>query len=117
MDTRRFDDIGYHFLIGPDGALYEGRPLSTVGAHAEGKNSGSVGICIIGDYRKAHDTLSMISISVLADLVEWLISAYRIHPKDLFGHRDFKPTTECPGDQIYALLPYFRERFYPLLFK
>jgi hypothetical protein len=117
MDTRRFDDIGYHFLIGPDAAVYEGRPVSVTGAHVEGKNSGSIGICIVGDYRNDRDPLSLSCIAALADLLEWLISAFRCHPRELYGHKDFKPSTECPGDQIHALLPFLRERFYPLLFK
>lgn len=117
MDTRNFDDIGYHFVLGPEGALYEGRPISTVGAHAEGKNAGSIGICVIGDYRKDRDPLTLSAIATLADLIRWLISAYRLHPKEIYGHKDFKRTTECPGDQLYDLIPFFRDRFYDLLFR
>ena len=42
MGQRGYSDIGYHFLIDPDGTLYEGRPLNMRGAHVEGYNTGSV---------------------------------------------------------------------------
>ena len=43
-------DIGYNFLIGGDGVIYEGAGWDSVGAHALGYNSQSIGICFIGDF-------------------------------------------------------------------
>ena len=37
--------IGYHYYITKDGTIWEGRPDNTVGAHASGGNSDSIGIC------------------------------------------------------------------------
>jgi len=34
MGKRNFDDIAYHFLIGQDGTIYEGRPIDRIGSHA-----------------------------------------------------------------------------------
>lgn len=34
MDNEDYWDIGYNFLIGGDGSVYEGRGWDTVGAHA-----------------------------------------------------------------------------------
>lgn len=34
QNVRRFDDVAYHFLVGPDGKIYEGRSLEYIGAHA-----------------------------------------------------------------------------------
>lgn len=48
MDTRGWCDIGYHFLVGTDGTLYEGRPYQLLGAHTGGNNSGNIGISFIG---------------------------------------------------------------------
>ena len=42
--------IGYHYYITKDGTIWEGRPDNTVGAHASGGNSDSIGICFEGDY-------------------------------------------------------------------
>ena len=40
--------IGYHYVIRKDGTIERGRPLATVGAHAEGQNYHTVGINVPG---------------------------------------------------------------------
>ncbi|CAF0751633.1 unnamed protein product [Didymodactylos carnosus] len=50
MDTNGWVDIGYNFLVGEDGNIYEGRGWTLVGAHCVGYNSKSIGISVIGDY-------------------------------------------------------------------
>ena len=50
LDNPRFSDIGYHFVIGVDGAVYEGRSLDYEGAHIEKNNTGKIGIAITGNF-------------------------------------------------------------------
>jgi len=50
MDVQGWDDIGFNFVVGEDGNVYEGRGWDAVGAHAGSYNSISIGICIIGDF-------------------------------------------------------------------
>lgn len=40
--------IGYHFVIRRDGRIENGRPVEKVGAHTQGKNATSIGICVVG---------------------------------------------------------------------
>lgn len=40
--------IGYHYVLHLDGTIHPGRGEDEVGAHAEGYNSHSIGICLIG---------------------------------------------------------------------
>ena len=47
---RGWSGIGYHFFVRKDGSVYRGRPENTVGAHASGANSDSIGICAEGKY-------------------------------------------------------------------
>src|SRR5205807_9923599 len=47
MDTRGWCDIAYHWLIAPDGDVYEGRPLGVVGAHCLNHNTTTVGYCLL----------------------------------------------------------------------
>jgi N-acetylmuramoyl-L-alanine amidase len=49
LDTQGWNDIGYNFVVGEDGNVYEGRGWDNVGAH-EPAYSKSIGICIIGDF-------------------------------------------------------------------
>uniref|UniRef100_A0A8C8SM59 Ig-like domain-containing protein n=1 Tax=Pelusios castaneus TaxID=367368 RepID=A0A8C8SM59_9SAUR len=50
MDNQRWSDIGYNFLIGEDGRVYEGRGWRTVGAHARGWNAKSLGFSFLGNF-------------------------------------------------------------------
>jgi len=50
MDGEGWNDIGYNFVVGEDGNVYEGRGWDAVGLHALGYNGKSIGICIIGDF-------------------------------------------------------------------
>lgn len=50
IDFNGWNDIGYNFLVGEDGNVYEGRGWEAVGAHAPTYNTRSIGICIIGDF-------------------------------------------------------------------
>lgn len=54
--TRGWGDIGYNYLIGQSGKVYEGRAGGSyvVGAHAAYNNLGSVGISVLGDYEKNY---------------------------------------------------------------
>jgi len=45
-----WDDIGYNFLVGGDGNVYEGRGWDNQGAHVKGQNRASYGGAFIGDF-------------------------------------------------------------------
>ncbi|HKU65259.1 MAG TPA: peptidoglycan recognition family protein [Rhizomicrobium sp.] len=44
-------DVGYHYLIAPDGTIYEGRSIYYQGAHAKHHNKNTIGIAFIGNYQ------------------------------------------------------------------
>lgn len=50
IDSKGFFDIGYNFLVGGDGAAYEGRGWTIEGAHSFGYNARSIGIAFIGTF-------------------------------------------------------------------
>ena len=45
---RGWRGIGYHYVVGLDGMIEYGRPITEPGAHVKGHNKGSIGICYIG---------------------------------------------------------------------
>nr|AXE15817.1 peptidoglycan recognition protein 2 [Archivesica packardana] len=101
MDVRKWDDIGYNFLVGEDGNVYEGRGWTHVGAQVKGYNSKSFGTSIIGNYMKILPNVK--ALSALKSLLECGVELGNISPKyRLYGHRDAGHTTDCPGDVLYS---------------
>lgn len=45
---RGWSDIGYHYVIRRSGKIETGRDEKRVGAHCEGANKTSIGICVVG---------------------------------------------------------------------
>ena len=85
--------IGYHYYITKDGTIWEGRPDNTVGAHASGGNSDSIGICFEGDY-DVERTMPDAQKKAGKELVAHLKAKYGI--STVKKHKDITPTT-CPG--------------------
>ena len=44
---RGWRDIGYHFVVAPDGSIAEGRKMNVIGAGVEGRNRGVIHICMV----------------------------------------------------------------------
>ena len=97
---RGFNGIGYHYVVLLDGTVEEGRPEEAIGAHVQGYNSNSIGICYIGgvhadDINKAKDTRTPAQKEALRRLIKQLKLRY---PKaKVLGHRDFPGVKKaCP---------------------
>lgn len=85
--------IGYHFYVRKNGAVYAGRPLGAIGAHARGYNAVSVGICAEGNFEK--ETMPPAQQKALTELVSYVQKKYR-NKLVVVGHGDLMPTA-CPG--------------------
>ena len=95
---RGFSDIGYHYVIHPDGTVEEGRDVNIAGAHCSGHNSKSIGICYIGgmtaDNKKAKDTRTE---EQRTNLKALLMAMRKLYPTaKIHGHRDFAAKA-CPS--------------------
>jgi len=96
-----FADVGYHFLIGLWGEVYEGRSLEVRGAHTTGFNTGSIGIVLMGNFEWWPPTA--VQLLSLQALTTALTKTYSL--THLAGHRDFQPgETVCPGKHLAASL-------------
>ena len=87
-----WNGIGYQFVVLPNGIIESGRPLDAVGAHARGVNSVSVGVCVVGDFRRQVPTREQIA--SLVELGQWLREQWPT--LRVAGHQQFADT-ECPG--------------------
>ncbi|MDQ1439335.1 MAG: hypothetical protein QOK43_2964 [Acidimicrobiaceae bacterium] len=140
-DVRGWNDIGYNFLVDAQGRVYEGRyardykpgELHTgedtagrgvIGAHAEGANTGSVGVALLGTFSSVSPTNA--AINGLQATLAWKADRADIDPSgssdyvkadgtvlpglpNIAGHRDTK-STDCPGDVVWNRLPRIRQQ-------
>lgn len=93
-EIKGWDDIGYHYVIGLDGIVKDGRPISIKGAHCIDKNRTSVGICMVG-----IDTFTTAQFGGLHRVLDFLCSTYKIPKKKIYGHNQFS-NKKCPGFDI-----------------
>ena len=130
--TLDWGDIGYNFLVDKFGTVFEGRSGSvaapagkmSVGAHARGVNTGTMGISMMGDYSAVSPSDAQLSsvgkmagwflkragisdVTGWAGLHVWTTERYQagstISMPRILGHRDVGYTT-CPGNVGYSKL-------------
>ncbi len=127
-----WNDIGYNFLVDHYGQIFEGRgggiAANVVGAHAQGFNTGSVGVSILGTFSSAP--IAQGARRALVRVLAWRLDQAHVNPtsrltwlsggnplypagrevrlRAVSGHRDTGPTT-CPGSALYAQLPAIAE--------
>ncbi len=83
---------GYHFLVRKDGSIYKGRPENVIGAHCQGSNTGSLGICFEGAYMT--ETMPSIQYNAGIELINYLFNKYGTLA--IYGHKELF-STDCPG--------------------
>ena len=98
-NERKWAAIGYHFIIGKDGTVYEGRPASIQGAHVSGNNKNNIGISVMGDFQRKLPTEEQLQ--ALVALTSQQRRRYGVLSSRIYGHRDLGQSV-CPGDRLYA---------------
>lgn len=124
VNTNGWSDLGYNWLIAPDGTLFVGRGggNNVIGAHMCGYNTNTMGVCLIGDFTSVEPTQK--ALDKLQQLLAWKASESGIEPlsfsdirshsgtmNNISGHKDgcAPAYTECPGNKLYPKLPTVRQ--------
>jgi hypothetical protein len=111
MDTRGWCDVGYHFLVGIDGRIFEGRPIGLLGAHVSGNNTGNIGVSFVGCFHSTScsgmgpTTPPDAMLQGGGRLLGTLSRVYGINlDRSLVkGHREHTgASTDCPGDYLFS---------------
>ncbi len=89
-----WDGIGYHRVIQRDGTVEPGRPDYWVGAHVKGRNTESLGVCLIGT-----DTFTPAQFDALEQVLRTWQARYP--DAEILGHRDMGNTDKtCPNFDV-----------------
>lgn len=118
--VRGWGDIGYNFIVGPTGTIYEGRAGGdkVVAAHAVWRNISSIGVSAMGNFES--ENVSDSEKAGLANALGYLSKKYSLDPTgttkfygkvtpSIVGHRDSdEASTACPGRNLYAQLDSLR---------
>lgn len=126
VNTHGWADIGYNWLVDPNGVLYKGRAWKSdtqenvIGAHNSGKNGNTAGICFIGNY--VSNIPSDAGLNKIAEISAFLCDKYNIDPEgksyhaaiervndNITGHGQSGGGTSCPGTQIINRMQTIRE--------
>lgn len=96
--AKGWSSIGYHAVIRRDGEIEFGRHFDEIGAHVQGQNARSVGICMVGGVDaegKAENNFTEEQFESLDILVAMLRRAYP--QAEVLGHRDLSPDLDGDG--------------------
>jgi hypothetical protein len=131
VQTRGWADLGYNLLVDQFGGIWEGRAgglgRATIGTHAQGFNTGTLGVAMIGDMTRttaSHDAEKAFArvIGYAARTWGWdpagtvtltsqgsprYASGQRVTLPRVFGHQQ-TGVTACPGS-LQDRLPYLRQ--------
>ncbi|KAJ0183893.1 hypothetical protein K1T71_000316 [Dendrolimus kikuchii] len=102
IESRKWFDIGYNFLVAGDGSAYYGRGWDYIGAHTLGYNKYSIGIAFIGTFN--NEAPPKKQIEACEKLIKRGVELGKIS-KDykLFAHRQLASTLS-PGDKLYDII-------------
>lgn len=107
-----WSDIGYHYVINngkvfkddkinqrvQDGFIEKGRDDSIAGAHTQGQNSNSIGICLVGNKDFTEEQFNSLN-----TLLDSLLKAYNLTKNDVYGHYNFSSKT-CPNFDVQEFM-------------
>lgn len=101
--SKKWSDIGYHYVIEKDGTIRRGRPESKQGAGVYGLNTNSIHVCRIG---KSSTPLTWAQGEAAVVLFRMLQAAYP--DAEILGHRecnrllpkDKHTRKSCPGKAV-----------------
>lgn len=100
-------DVPYHYYIGVDGKIAEGREIEYVGdTNTEYDPMGHALIVLEGSFDT--DQPNARQLESLKAMVKWLAKKYKVSRDNIKGHKDYA-NTACPGSNLERLLPELRK--------
>lgn len=102
MLSQNWWDIGYNFLVGGDGYVYEGRGWTSEGSHTKFYNKRSIGIAFVGTFTNYMPPQRQLNAA--RNLIALGVNESYIQPDyKLYASRQLS-VTESPGQMLYEEL-------------
>ena len=99
---RNWWDVPYHFLLGLNGEIFEGRDYRFMGeTNTTYDPSGHFLISIIGNYQVQEPTPALMN--SIADLMAWALDEFDLPLEKIGGHYNYADTG-CPGQHLRKYL-------------
>lgn len=99
---RNWWDVPYHFLLGYNGEIYEGRDYHFMGeTNTTYDPSGHFLISVVGNYNKQEPTQGQLE--SIADLMAWAVKEFDVPLDNIRGHYNYADT-DCPGKNLRKYL-------------
>lgn len=97
--NRGFSDIGYAVVIRRSGVIELGRDLKAIGAHVQGRNGDTVGVCLVGGLDEAGQPAMNFTPGQWAALAVTRRFLSAVYPgAEWLGHRDLSPDKDGDGE-------------------
>ncbi len=99
---RNWWDVPYHFLLGLEGDIYEGRDYRFMGeTNTTYDPSGHFLISVVGNYQMQEPTQAQLE--AIADLMAWALDEFDLPLEKIGGHYNYADTG-CPGKNLRKYL-------------
>ena len=97
--TRKWQDIPYHYVVAPDGQVYAARPPELAGeTNTEYNPDGHLLVMLLGNFEVQQPTRAQWDGTVR--LLVHLLRTHSMPPAALGVHRDYSTETVCPGENL-----------------
>lgn len=107
VEARGFADIGYHYVIDPQGRIWEGRSVVYQGAHVHDHNEHNLGVLVLGNFERQTPTAA--ATASLDRFVASQMERYSVPMARVKTHREIT-VTECPGENLQRYMVATRGR-------
>ncbi|KAI5940745.1 Peptidoglycan recognition protein 4 [Manis javanica] len=109
MEKLNSCDVGYNFLVGQDGAVYEGVGWTVQGSHTRGYNDIALGIAFLGTFSGAPPNAA--ALEAAQTLIQCAMAKGYLSPNYLLVAQSDVIKTLSPGKALYNIIsswPHFK---------
>ena len=101
-------DVPYHYIIAPDGAVYQGRSPKWAGdTNTDYDTQGHLQVMLLGNFEEQRPTERQWRSTV--DLLTRLMIDHDLTPQNIAAHRHHTGQTVCPGAHLMTRFEDLRE--------